>query len=101
MVFAQKCRVVDLGVPCQDFQSRVFVREHKSYGVKVGFDDALYDRGALTDVGSRRRQTRQREQQLVGVIEELIESQGHRSEACRRLQQDRLDNSSLESGQSA
>ena len=101
MVFTQKGGVVDLGILCQDFQRRVFVGKHESYGIKMGFDDAFHDGGALANIRSCRRQTRQWEQQLVGVIQHLVESQGHGSEAGRRLQQDRLDDSGLERGQPA
>jgi len=76
MILAQKCRVVDLGISCQDFQRRVFVGEHKSYGVKVGFDDALDDAGALANIRSRRRQTHQREQQLVRVNNHRLKGGG-------------------------
>ena len=71
MVFAQKRRVVDLGISCQDFQRRIFVGKHEPYGIEVGFDDALDDGGALANISPCRRQTRQREQQFVGVIQQL------------------------------
>ena len=99
VIFTQERSIGNLRILPQYFQRRFFVGENVAYCIQVSHDGSLYGSRILANVGARRCKTCQWKGKGGRIIQELIESERYRLQACRRLKQDRFDNSGLKRGE--